>query len=62
MNVNGDSVGFRATQMAIFCVAVFVTSTWAAAPQEKVLHDFNDGGDHRCGEIYGCGTVFRITP
>lgn len=53
MNDNGYSVGFRATQMAIFCVTVFVTSTWAAAPQGKVLHDFNDDGKDGWNPVSG---------
>ena len=37
------SIGLRAA-LAMFTVALFVTSAWAAAP-EKVLHSFNVSGN-----------------
>ncbi len=55
-------IGFR-TALAVFTIALFVTSTWA---QEKVLHSFNpevqDGGTPYASLIVdGAGNLYGTT-
>ena len=50
MRSNRLSVGMTVA-VAVLCSAVFVTPTYAAGPQEKVLHNFNNNGKDGIGPV-----------
>jgi hypothetical protein len=52
MRSNRLSVGMTVAAV-VLCSAVFVTSIRAAAPQEKVLHNFNSNGKDGIGPVSG---------
>src|SRR5258707_554809 len=52
MRSNKLSVGITMTvAVVVLCSAVFVTPTYAAGPQEKVLHNFNNNGKDGIGPV-----------
>ncbi len=50
MRSNRFSIGMTVAVVAL-CSAVFVTPTYAAGPQEKVLHNFNNNGRDGIGPV-----------
>jgi uncharacterized repeat protein (TIGR03803 family) len=50
MRSNRLSAGMNVA-VALLCAAVFVTPTYAAGPQEKVLHNFNNNGRDGIGPV-----------